>query len=263
MYSLSHIDGAMPPRLVRSVCLQALALAGIAFLAGRPWALAEPRPAPVPTPPPPQKQERRIRVVRLPPLPQVRQVADAPHVPEHTEPPPNSPPAPPRAAPAPPKLAARPSPVPPTRIAADSTAVHGVRLRVMVPRSAADLASHLRHSGGCLVVSRLSGGSAEVLSVLAADGHEIPGPPCDGVPRVLRDSRLNDALGDPLGRARAGSPGELVLQVLISPGLEEIAQSTLRARFGPVSQEEMGRLAAASGYELTCFADPAGPLRCQ
>src|SRR5260370_592292 len=88
MYSLSHIDGAMPPRLVRSVCLQALALLGIAFLAGRPWALAEPRPAPAPTPPPPQKQERRIRVVRLPPLPQARQVADAPHVPEHAALPP-------------------------------------------------------------------------------------------------------------------------------------------------------------------------------
>ena len=141
--------------------------------------------------------------------------------------------------------------------------MHGVRLRVMVPRSPSDLASHLRHSGGCLVVSRLSGGSAEVLSVLGADGREVPGPPCDGVPRVLRDSRLNDALGDPLGRARAASSGELVLQVLLSPGLPEIAQSTLRARFGPVSQEEMARRAAESGYELTCFADPAGPLRCQ
>jgi hypothetical protein len=141
--------------------------------------------------------------------------------------------------------------------------MHGVRLRVMVPRSPSDLASHLRNSGGCLVVSRLSGGSAEVLSVLGSDGREVPGPPCDGVPRVLRDSRLNDALGDPLGRARAASPGEMVLQVLLSPGLQQIAQSTLRARFGAVSQEEMGRRAAESGYELTCFADPAGPLRCQ
>src|SRR5205085_8041253 len=111
-------------------------------------------------------------------------------------PPPKSEPA--HAPPAPQKPAARPAPAP-TRIVADSTAMHGVRLRVMVPRSPSDLASHLRNSGGCLVVSRLSSGSAEVLSVLTADGREIPGPPCDGVPRVLRDSGLNAALGDPLG----------------------------------------------------------------
>jgi hypothetical protein len=132
-----------------------------------------------------------------------------------------------------------------------------------VPRSPADLASHLRRSGGCLVISRLEGGSAEVLQVLGEDGREVPGPPCEGVPRVLRDDGLNQALGDPIGRARAAGSGELVLQVLLSPGLPGIAQSALRARFGPVSEEEMARRAAESGYELTCFADPAGPLRCQ
>jgi hypothetical protein len=251
MHSLPHIDGAAPPRLARSVCLQMLALAGAALLAGRPWARREPPTAPAPQQQPPPKQERRIRVVRLP-----RPPAKTEPVHAQAAPPPQGPPPPPQ------KPAARPSPAP-TRIAADSTAMHGVRLRVMVPRSPSDLASHLRNSGGCLVVSRLSGGSAEVLSVLGSDGREVPGPPCDGVPRVLRDSRLNDALGDPLGRARAVSPGEMVLQVLLSPGLQQIAQSTLRARFGAVSQEEMGRRAAESGYELTCFADPAGPLRCQ
>jgi hypothetical protein len=153
------------------------------------------------------------------------------------------------------------------RIAADSTAVHGVRLRVLVPRSPEDLAAHLRNSGGCMVVSRLNGGEAEVLSVLRLDGRravELPGPPCDGVPRLLRDAGLNDALGDPLGRARAAAPGEdLVLQVLLTPRLPDLAGYALRARFGPIPEEEMARRAAESGYELTCFAEPAGSMRCQ
>jgi len=93
---------------------------------------------------------------------------------------------------------------------------------------------------------------------------EMSGPPCAGVPRLLRDAALNEALGDPLGRARAQSPGdELALQVILSPRLPEIAQAALRTRFGPVSEEEMGRRAAESGYELTCFAEPSGPLRCE
>jgi len=118
-----------------------------------------------------------------------------------------------------------------------------------------------------MVVSRLNGGGAEVLSVLGLDGRravELPGPPCDGVPRLLRDAGLNDALGDPLGRARAAAPGEdLVLQVLLTPRLPDLAQYALRARFGPIPQEEMARQAAESGYELTCFAEPAGSMRCQ
>src|SRR5205823_6161280 len=106
----------------------------------------------------PKKAERRIRIVQLPrprvdrPLPQ----------PAAARPPAPSPAA---AAPRP-----QPSPAPPlARIAADSTAMHGVRMRVLVPRSPGKLASHLRNSGGCLVISRLAGGSAEVLSVLALD----------------------------------------------------------------------------------------------
>ncbi len=115
-----------------------------------------------------------------------------------------------------------------------------------------------------MVVSRLSGDAAEVLSVLGLDGRELPGPPCSGVPRLLRDAALNQALGDPLGRARAQSPGgDLVLQVLLSPELQATAQAALRARFGPISPQEMAQRAAQSGYELTCFAEPAGPLRCE
>lgn len=170
-----------------------------------------------------------------------------------------------------PTSATPPSERPRAQIAADATAVHGVRLRVLVPRSAAELASHLRLSGGCLVVSRLLGGGAEVLSALALDGSRAvasQGPPCDGVPRLLRDASLNDELGDPVGRVRDGLPaaernGELVLQVLLSPELTAQAQSALLARFGPVSQEEMGRRAAEAGYELACFAEPSGGLRCR
>ena len=54
---------------------------------------------------------------------------------------------------------------------------------------------------------------------------------------------------------------ELIDELLAA--LDEVAQSALRARFGPVSEEEMGRRAAETGYELTCFAEPAGPVRCQ
>src|SRR5438105_10431901 len=261
MLSLAVIEDVAPPRLVRAVSLQALALAGAALIAALPWPRAE--RAKAPPPPEPKKEERRIRVVQLPrpaPPPKV-EPAQA-----HPQPPAAKPPAPPsRAAQAP---APAPTPAPAlARIAADSTAMHGVRMRVLVPRNPAELAAHLRNSGGCLVVSRLAGEGAEVLSVLALDGErvvEMSGPPCAGVPRLVRDEALNAALGDPLGRARAASPGdEVVLQVLLSPGLHDRARSALRARFGPVSEEEMGRRAAETGYELTCFAEPAGALRCE
>ena len=140
-------------------------------------------------------------------------------------------------------------------------------MRVLVPRDASELASHLRNSGGCLVVSKLIGGGAEVVSVLGIDGMravERPGPPCNGVPRLLREGALNAALGDPLGRARAQNPGEdMVLQVLLANDLHAAAQSALRARFGAVSEQEMGRLAEQQGYQLTCFAEPLGRIGCQ
>ena len=163
-----------------------------------------------------------------------------------------------------------PKPVQHQVIAADATAVHGVRLHVLIPRTASDLASHLRNSGGCMVVSRLAGGGAEVMSMLSLRGGSArleSGSPCDGVPRLVRDSAVNAALGDPLGQARAQHPEEngsdLVLQVLLTPRLHEQAQETLRRRFGDVSEEEMGQKAAESGYELTCFAEPSGSVRCQ
>jgi hypothetical protein len=261
MHSLPATEGAAPPRLVRAVCLQLLALAGVALVLSLPWPRA--RKAAPPSEPEAKPRERRIRIVPLPKPPPGPSTEPAP--------------APARPAPAPPQPAQASAPstarpanaaaAPLARIAADSTAMHGVRMRVLVPRSPAELAAHLRNSGACLVVSRLSGGSAEVLSVLALDGQrvvEMSGPPCAGVPRLLRDPALNSALGDPLGRARAQSPGdELALQVILSPRLHEIAQAALRTRFGPVSAEEMGRRAAESGYELTCFAEPSGPLRCE
>jgi len=261
MRSLPAIEGAAPPRLVRAVCLQLLALTGATLILSLPWPRGR-KAAPAPEPEV-KPRERKIRIVQLP----------KPPPPPRTEPapaPPKSIAAPQRPAPAAPQAPARPAPEAPAplaRIAADSTAMHGVRMRVLVPRSPADLAAHLRNSGACLVVSRLSGGGAEVLSVLGLDGQrvvEMSGPPCAGVPRLLRDAALNEALGDPLGRARAQSPGdELALQVILSPRLPEIAQAALRTRFGPVSEEEMGRRAAESGYELTCFAEPSGPLRCE
>ena len=171
-----------------------------------------------------------------------------------------------------PPISERPQPQPQRQlIAADATAVQGVRLRVLVPRDPVSLAQHLRGSGGCLVVSRLAGGSAEVLSVLSLDGRlgrQTSSPPCDGVPRLLRDAALNDALGDPLGGVRATLPpaersDQLVLQVLLTPSLHDGAREALLARFGAIPEAEMGRRAAAEGYELTCFAEPAGQLRCQ
>jgi hypothetical protein len=258
MQSLPAIDGASPPRLFRAVCLQMLALTGLALLSAIPQSRKPPPPLPEPEP---KKQERRLRIVQLPKPPPPPKTEAAPVRPSPAPPAPQQP-APPRPAPQP---TAAPPPL--ARIAADSTAVSGVRMRVLVPRSPGDLAAHLRNSGACLVISRLSGGGAEVLSVLGLDGQravELPGPPCSGVPRLLRDPLLNAALGDPLGRAQAQSPGdEIVFQIILSPSLHQTAQAALRARFGAIDDEEMGRRAAESGYELTCFAEPAGPVRCE
>jgi hypothetical protein len=272
-----------PPHLGRSVLIQVLALAAGALASDLPFRHKAPN---APPPAPPHKEERRIRVVKLekppPPQPKPPEAKPQPRPPPAVAAKPVAPPKPPAAVAKPSPPAARPSPPravaavrapplgqrpAPTVIAADSTAVHGVRMRVLIPRGADDLASHLRNSGGCLVVSRLVGGSAEVVSVLGIAGgraFEQSGPPCSGVPRLLRDSGLNAALGDPLGRARASNPADdLVLQVLLTDNLPAVAQRALRRRFGDVSEEEMGRLAAQSGYELTCFAEPMGAVRCE
>src|SRR5438105_4673921 len=126
MRNLKAIEG---PRLWRSVGANLLALAGAAVLAVRPPAREPPRPAPEPPEP-----ERRIRVVQLP----------KPPPPEKTPPPPPAA----HAARTPPQAQSEkpaPAPRPLQRIAADSTAVQGVRLRVLVPRSPGDLAAHLRN----------------------------------------------------------------------------------------------------------------------
>src|SRR5438552_15765242 len=106
MRNLKAIEG---PRLWRSVGANLLALAGAAVLEVRPPAREPPRPAPEPP-----KPERRIRVVQLPKPP----------------PPQTPPPSPAAHAARTPPQAPRPSPRPLPHIAADSTAVQGVRLRV-------------------------------------------------------------------------------------------------------------------------------------
>lgn len=258
-----------PPRPLRAAGLQAAVLVAGLLLAGHKRAdppRQEPKPAP-------KREEKRIRVVQVP-RPKPEPTAHSPT----PSPPKAATPTPPKVAsirqppPAPSAPARSPSPATPRpQIAANATSVQGVHLRVLVPSSASELLAHLRNSGGCLVVSQLDGDAAEVLSVLDVSGAravETRAQPCDGVPRLVRDAALNQALGDPIGRARAALPagerrGEVVLQVLLSRRLQDEAQSALRARFGPVSMEEIGKLAAASGTELTCFGEPAGALRCQ
>jgi hypothetical protein len=274
---MPSLRAAEPPRLLRSVAIQAAALCVIALLAGLPWVARERTREPQPTPKPVQPdKERRIRVVRIP-----KPVRTETPPPKPTPPPKE----PPRAAPRPPPprplpqqmqaVARPPDPAPRTpapeqpiaHIEADSTAVKGVPVRVLVPSAPSELAAHLRNSGGCMVVSRLTGDGADVLSVLGIDGTravEMPGPPCSGIPKMLRDPMLNIALGDPIARARAEyGPGDVRLQVILSPALHDRAQSALVARFGPIAQEDMAQKAAAAGYQLTCFAEAAGAVHCQ
>ena len=272
---------AEPPRLLRSVAILAAGLCALALLAGLPWLsrarLPEPWPAPKPVQ---QEKERRIRVVRISKPQPVR--TETPQPKTAPAPPPKEPP---RAAPRPPPAprppeqmqAAAPPRDPPPRpaqhpiapAAPELTAVKGVPLHILVPETPALLASHLRNSGGCLVVSRLSGDDDDgVLSVFTVQGSslvEVHGQqPCAGVPRRLSDT-LNAALGDLVGRVRSQFPGRgnLFLQAYLSPTLPDRAQSTLAARFGPIAQEEMARKAAQAGYELKCYAEPTGVIRCE
>ncbi|MFL5420178.1 MAG: hypothetical protein ACJ79Y_05370 [Myxococcales bacterium] len=278
---------AEPPRLLRSVSIQAAGLCAAALLASVPWisrhAPKEPAPAPKPVEP---KKEQRIRVIRIPRPEVVRTETPRPQPPAPKPPPPKEPqraePKPPLPNPPPkvmqaaarpePKViqaAARPEPAPPrpiAQVAPDVKAVKGVPLHIYVPSSPEELAAHLRHSGGCLVVSNLSGDDQGVLKVFGIEGSravEVSEMPCSGAPRRLSPT-LNAALGDPVGRVRAElGHGDLALQVYLSPDLYDRAQTALVARFGPVSQEEMAQKASDAGYELSCFADPNGPVRCQ
>ncbi|MFL5374790.1 MAG: hypothetical protein ACJ78T_12430 [Myxococcales bacterium] len=267
---------AEPPRLLRSVSIQAAGLCAVALLASVPWisrhAPKEPAPAPKPVE---AKKEQRIRVIRIPRPEVVRTETPRPQPPAPKPPPPKEPQ---RADPKPPlpkeppkvmQAAARPEPAPPrpiAQVAPDVKAVKGVPLHIYVPSSPEELAAHLRHSGGCLVVSNLSGDDQGVLKVFGIEGSravEVSEMPCSGAPRRLSPT-LNAALGDPVGRVRAElGHGDLALQVYLSPDLYDRAQTALVARFGPVSQEEMAQKASDAGYELSCFADPNGPVRCQ
>lgn len=234
-------------------------------------------------PPEPKLAEEKPpepKVAQEKPEPQKTEKPPAPRKLAVARPPPPKPQEPKPEAPKPPaaeepKLVEEPKQVEPARprpqrvIAADSTAVHGVRLRVLIPSEPSELAAHLRNSGGCMVVSRLAGDGAEVMSLVSLRGGGArldDGSPCDGVPRLVRDGSVNAALGDPLGQARAQHPedqSDLVLQVLLTPRLHTEAQAALQRRFGAISEEEMGEKAAEAGYELTCFAEPAGNVRCQ
>src|SRR6267143_903875 len=177
MRSARDAELAGPPRLWRSACLQGLALAAVAVIAGLPRAGRDAPPPPKP-PEPPKQEMRRIRVVQLPrPSPARSEAPPAPRA-AQAEPARPAPPAP------------KTAPDRRTRIAVDAQAVQGIRLRVLVPRTPGDLAAHLRKSGGCMVVSRLS-------------------------------------------------------------------------RCGAIPEDQMARRAAETGYELTCFAEPTGALRCQ
>jgi hypothetical protein len=269
---MRSLRAAEPPRLLRSVAIQAAALCVIALLAGLPWVSRQRAPESQPAPKPVQpEKERRIRVVRIPRPQPVRTETPPPKpVTPPKEPPRAAPrPPPPRAAPQQMQAVAAPAPAPPVaHIGADLSAVKGVPLRVRVPGSAAELAAHLRNSGGCMVLSRVSSdGGADILRVFGEAGWrhlESPDPPCSGVPRRLADPGLNAALGDPIGRARAEyGPGDYGVEVILSPALHDRAQAALVAHFGPVSQEEMAEKAAASGYQVTCSAEPAGAVRCQ
>src|SRR3954469_24089072 len=125
---------AEPPRLLRSVSIQAVALCAVALLASVPWishrAPKELQPAPKPV----EKKEQRIRVIRIPRPEVVRTETPRPPPPAAKPPPPKEPlraaPKPPLPDPPPkvmqaaarpePKVlqaAARPEPAPPRPIA--------------------------------------------------------------------------------------------------------------------------------------------------
>ncbi len=138
----------------------------------------------------------------------------------------------------------------------------------MIPSDPRAIEAHLSRSGGCLVVSRLRGEEAEPLATFTVQGgRAVPteGPPCGGVPRLLSGDSLNEALGDPIGHAAraSGETGPLVLQIVLSSSLHGAAQVALAARFGSLPQNQMAQAAAGAGYELRCYAEPSGEVRCQ
>lgn len=148
--------------------------------------------------------------------------------------------------------------------------VEGVPLRVLVPRSAGALSSHLAASGGCLVVSRLEGRRAEVVGVFAVVGGTarlVSRAPCSGVPRILADSRTLEALGDPVGQVRrrlgARAPMRLVVQLILTPDLEGAAKRASRRALGVAAPRQMAERARARGYAIRCLARPDGGIECR
>jgi hypothetical protein len=228
------------------------------------------------------KKEQRIRVIRLPRPEVVRTETPRPPPPAPKAPPPKEPqrvapkPPPPTLPPKAMQAAARPEPAPPrpepapprqpVQIAPDLTSVKGVRVVTYVKDVPAQLAAHLRNSGGCLVVGSVGPEGTEFVTSLEIDGDravESSAPMCSGAPKTLSPT-INAALGDPLGRVRAEyGPGNYHLQAILNPSLYDRAHAALAARFGPVSEEEMGRQAEETGYQVRCYAEPGGLIRCE
>jgi hypothetical protein len=260
------------------VSIQAVALCAIAVVAGVPWISRRAPKEPVPAPKPEPKKEQRIRVIRIPRPEPARAEAPKPPPPK-----PQPPKEPQRAAPKPlpaklpPKVmqaAARPpepAPIPaperhPMQIAPDVTSVKGVRIVTYVRDSPAQLAAHLHNSGGCLVVGNVGPEGTDFVTSLEIEGNravESSAPMCSGAPKTLSPT-INAALGDPLGRVRAEyGPGNYQLQAILTPELYDRAHAALAARFGTLSEEEMGRQAEQTGYQVRCYAEPTGLIRCE
>ena len=148
--------------------------------------------------------------------------------------------------------------------------VEGVPLRVLVPRSPRALAHHLMASGGCLVVSRLFSGRSEVVAVFSVEGGSarlVDRAPCHGIPRILRDQDILDALGDPLRQVRqmlgGHAPEHLVVQLILTPLLEETARRASRRALGALPVEQLARRARETGYAIRCLALSDGGMDCR
>lgn len=147
--------------------------------------------------------------------------------------------------------------------------VSGVPLRVLVPSSPHELERYLDRSQSCLLISRVDGDRAEVIESLdLSAGRTAPSrrPPCSGVPRVIRDRALIDALGDPIARTRqthaTRASDELVMQIVLPASLVGAAENAAKKRLGNAAPAELARRAAAAGYEIRCFAKTDGTLAC-
>ena len=235
----------------------------------------------------PPKEEERVVIVKVekidppkidPPKPREELAVKTPpprEQPKHEppreqpkhEPPREQPkPQPPREQPQPQREApsVRPAPSP---VVAEIADVGGVPLRVLVPSSPDELEHYLRRSASCLLVSRMAGDRAEVIAAYELTGGRAQPsarPPCQGVPRVIRDRALIAALGDPIAltRAQYAAGGELIMQIVLPPALLAQADRAARRRLGDAPDKELARRAAAASYEIRCYAKTDGTLAC-